>query len=77
MKDHERQEELLTKSKLNWTIVRPTGLSNSKREEKIRETFDNESKPGILISRQSVAKYLVDSLEKDSLAAKKVVISKD
>jgi hypothetical protein len=49
-KNHERQEEVLSKSKLNWTIVRPVDLSNSRREENIRETFDNGPKPSILNS---------------------------
>ena len=33
-KDHERQENKLKKSKLNWTIVRPTGLTNFKNDKK-------------------------------------------
>ncbi|WP_424120820.1 NAD(P)H-binding protein [Robiginitalea sp.] len=40
-KYHERQEKILSKSKLNWTILQPVGLSNSKREEKIGESFEN------------------------------------
>jgi len=75
-KDHERQEKIISESKLNWTIVRPVGLSNSKKEEKIRETFNNKPKPNILISRHSVAKYLLESLGNNSLTEKKVVISK-
>ncbi|AXT19520.1 hypothetical protein D7030_10375 [Flavobacteriaceae bacterium AU392] len=76
-KDHEKQEKILSESKLNWTIVRPVGLYNSKRETKIKESFENKPKPSILISRQSVANYLVDSLEKDYLIRKKVVISEE
>ena len=74
--DHEKQEQILTQSKVNWTIVRPVGLTNFKRKENIRVTSNNQPKPGILISRLSVAKYLVDSLEDDALINKKVVISK-
>lgn len=76
-RDHERQEKILSESKLNWTIVRPVGLSNSRKKEKIRETLDNNPKPNMLISRQSVAEYLVESLEKDYLIGKKVVVSKE
>ena len=75
-KDHERQEKIITKSKLNWTIVRPVGLSNSTKEETIKESFVNEPKPSMLISRRSLAKYLVESLENDTLIQKKVVVSK-
>ena len=76
-KDHERQEKKITESKLNWTIVRPVGLSNSRKEETVKETFANHPKPTILISRQSLAKYLVESLENNTLIQKKVVISKE
>lgn len=75
-KDHEKQESILEKSELNWTIVRPVGLSNFKTKEKIKESYNNQPKPGLLISRQSLAKYLVASLENHNLFRKKVVISK-
>ena len=59
------------KSKLNWTIIRPVGLSNSKKEEKIIENFNNEPKPTMLISRKSLAKYLLQSLITNHLIEKK------
>ncbi|MEM6378589.1 MAG: NAD(P)-binding oxidoreductase [Bacteroidota bacterium] len=74
--DHERQEKILSKSSLDWTIVRPVGLTNSKRKENIKETYGNTPKPSLLISRQSVAEYLVDSLKRAELIGKRVVISK-
>lgn len=74
--DHERQEKILVESNLDWTIVRPVGLTNSKRQESIQEIFDNASKPNLLISRQSVAEYLVNSVERLDLVGKKVTISK-
>lgn len=76
-KDHERQEQIITESNLDWTIVRPVGLSNSRRIERIRETFDSNPTPNLLISRHSVAQYLVESLEQDHLMKRKVVISKE
>jgi putative NADH-flavin reductase len=74
-KDHERQEELLIRSNLSWTIVRPVGLTNAKKNQEIMESFDNEPKPKLTISRASVAQYLVDALERENLIQKKVVIS--
>lgn len=74
--DHERQEKLLTDSDLNWTIVRPVGLTNSKKSESVLESFDNNPKPSLTISRQSVAEYLVNCLTNEHLKNKKVVISK-
>tara|TARA_A100001011_G_scaffold326260_1_gene349681 strand:+ start:38 stop:691 length:654 start_codon:yes stop_codon:yes gene_type:complete len=75
-KEHEKQEKIIYKSKLNWTIIRPVGLSNFKKEEKIIETFNNKPKPNMLISRKSLAKYLLQSITNDYLIEKKVVISK-
>lgn len=75
-KDHENQEEIITQSNLDWTIVRPVGLTNSKQREKIKESFGNNPKPNLLVSRQSVAEFLLESLTRVDLSKKKVVISK-
>ena len=74
--DHERQENILQQSHLDWSIARPVGLSNSKRTETIQESLNNKPKPSMLISRKSVGRYLVESLENETLIGKKVVISK-
>lgn len=74
--DHERQEALIESSHLDWTIVRPVGLTNSQKAEIVRETYDNEPKPKLTISRQSVAKYLVNCLAEGASIRKKVTISK-
>ncbi len=74
--DHERQEKVVKESKLNWTIVRPVGLTNSKKRENIKETFGNKPKPNLMISRQSLADYLVGSLKREDLVKQEIVISK-
>ena len=74
--DHNRQERIVSASALNWTIVRPVGLTNSSKEQSVLESFDNHPKPSLTISRKSVAGFLLDSLERDDLIKKKVVISK-
>lgn len=76
-KDHERQEKIIESSNLSWSIVRPVGLTNSTKEKKVRESFNNSPKPHLTISRQSVAGYLVESLKNDKLVRKKVVISQE
>jgi len=76
-RDHVRQEDLLSKSRLNWTIVRPVGLTNSGSNQVIRESFDNKPKPSLTVSRKRVAKYLVESLTNERLIFKRVVISKE
>ena len=76
-KDHEQQERLLKASALDWTIVRPTGLTNAKKSQKIRKTFGNNPKPSLTISRSSVAKFMVDAISASDMVKKTVVISKD
>jgi hypothetical protein len=73
--DHEKQEKILCSSKLNWTIVRPVGLTNSKGITSTAEHFDKTKKPNLTISRMNLAKYLINSLEKKELSGKKVVVS--
>ena len=74
-KDHERQENELKKSKLDWTIVRPTGLTNLKREKKIIESYNNEPKPKLTISRKNVAKFMANALKREELIGQTPVIS--
>ncbi|MBG6129164.1 putative NADH-flavin reductase [Aquimarina sp. EL_43] len=74
-KDHERQENELKKSKLNWTIVRPVGLTNFKKEKKVIESYNNKPIPKPTISRKNVAKFMVNTLKRDELIGKTPVIS--
>jgi len=74
-KDHEKQERLLELSNSKWTIVRPTGLTNFKKEKKIIESYNNEPKPNLTVSRKNVAKFMVDAMKKAELIGKKPVIS--
>ena len=75
-KDHEKQEKLIIDSNLDWTIVRPTGLTNSKRKQHVKETYQNKPKPSLMISRFAVARYMIDALQKKELFKKTVTISK-
>jgi len=75
--DHELQEKLLMESNLDWIIIRPTGLTNSKKPQKIRVTVDNNPKPSLTISRMSVAKYMVDMLFDKGSVKKALTISKE
>ncbi len=75
-KDHERQEELLEASGLNWTIVRPVGLINGTKLQLVKETFENSPKPSLTIDRATVANYMIESLENTTVFGQKVVISK-
>lgn len=74
-RDHERQENELRSSNLNWTIVRPVGLTNFKKQKKVIESYGNEPKPRLTISRKNVAVFMIDTLKKNELIGKAPVIS--
>lgn len=61
--DHGRQENLLKESGLDWTIVRPVGLTNSEKDKTIRVSYQSQPKPAFTIPRRLVAKFIIDALE--------------
>ena len=73
--EHESQEKLLANSNLNWTAVRPVALNDSKKMKTLRASFDNFPKPSLYISRQSVAKFMVDIVKSDEYDMKSPTIS--
>lgn len=74
--DHERQEKALMIADLDWTIVRPVGLVNSKKIQEVRVSYNNSPAPKLTISRKAVAEFMIEALEDDSLIRKLPVISK-
>jgi uncharacterized protein YbjT (DUF2867 family) len=74
-KDHERQEDLLKSSKLNYTIVRPVGLTNSVKEKEILISQNNIPKPNLTISRKNTAKFIVELLKDTFYSNQSVTIS--
>ncbi len=73
-RDHERQESLLQNTQLDWTAVRPVGLSNSKKEKEIFVSLNNEGKPGLMISRKNVARFMIQILEENSYLRQSPVV---
>lgn len=73
--DHERQEDLLSTTNLNWTIVRPVGLTNSQKIKKLIVSFNNHPKPKLTISRKHVAQFIVSQLNSSDYIRKMPVIS--
>jgi len=63
--DHERQEQLIRKSALDWTIVRPV-LLNDKDSDGYKTTMGKPLGGGI--SRKAVAKFILDALESEQFA---------
>ncbi|WP_167856383.1 NAD(P)-dependent oxidoreductase [Hymenobacter metallicola] len=76
MADKERQEALIQHSNLDWTIVRPAGLTNSKASGgyKVALSFANAKIKG-RISRADVAQFMLQQLTTDAFVGRAVGIS--
>ena len=61
--DHDRQEQLIRNSTLDWTIVRPVMLSN-KESGSYKATLGKPT--GGNISRAGLAKYTLDAVYRGS-----------
>ena len=73
--DHERQEELVKKSTLSWTALRPVFLSNSKTQNEVIVSFNNEPRPELYISRRKLAGFILNVLEKNLYLCQSPVVS--
>ncbi|MDO3624564.1 NAD(P)-dependent oxidoreductase [Mucilaginibacter sp. BT774] len=73
--DHEKQEALIKASNLDWTIIRPVGLTDSEKKREVKVSFDNQPKPSTTISRKNVALFMLDVLEKNLYTNQIPVIS--
>jgi putative NADH-flavin reductase len=60
--DHGVAEKLLTESPLEWTIVRPVGLTNHSSRQQVIVSFNGVPRPRLTISRQTVARFMLDAL---------------
>jgi uncharacterized protein YbjT (DUF2867 family) len=71
--DHDRQEQILRQSALDWTIVRPVML-NDKDSDEYKAVLGKPT--GGNISRKGVAKFILDSLESEKFVRDTVTLSK-
>jgi len=74
---HEDQESVLRQSELDWTAVRPVGLTNENEHSPIRVSYKGENKLLMTISRKDVAKFMLDILEDKKYFQTTPSISKD
>lgn len=63
--DKDRQEALIAESDLDWTIVRPTILTNGSRSRRVEVLRHPSTWRNGLVSRSDAANYLVDAIEDD------------
>lgn len=74
--DHERQENYVTQSHLDWTIVRPGAFVDGKRTGQYRHGFPSTDKTTELkIARADVADFLLKQLANDSYLYKTPSVS--
>lgn len=73
-RDHARQEELLASSEVIYTIIRPVGLINCDKVKDTQISFNNIPRPGLTISRNNVARFIIEAMETDLYVLKTPVI---
>ena len=72
--DHDLHEKIIEKSNFNWTILRPTALTNERKYHKVVPYEDN--KPKLTVGRKSLARFIIDIIEDKSYFKKKLVVSR-
>lgn len=72
---HEDQERVLRQSELDWTSVRPVGLSNNNQHKEILVRTKKEDPLKMTISRKDVAKFMLDILDNEHYFCKYPAIS--
>ncbi|VVC84653.1 NAD(P)H-binding protein [Sideroxydans sp. CL21] len=73
--DHDAQESELRRSGMDWTAVRAALLNNGKRLKTLVESYYNEPKPALTISRLHTARFLIDCLNDPATFRKAPTIS--
>jgi putative NADH-flavin reductase len=73
--DHDRQEKILENSDTDWTIVRPVGLNDKNENLSILTDKNSDVKIKSMISRNAVAHFILDCIEKDLYIKEKPGIS--
>lgn len=75
--DHAEQEKLLEKSTLDWTIVRPVGLTDRNDNLSILYNLNGNGRITSSISRNAVAHFILDCIDKKEFIKQKPAISNE
>jgi len=71
--DHNTNESRITKSQLNWTIVRPGGLTNGAKTDNLKHGCEmTKIKGSLSISRSNVAAFLFNQVSNKDYTNKSV-----
>ena len=61
--DHRSQEQVITASALDWTLVRPPNMTDEAGTGQIRHGFGGDEGPvGMYIPRADVARFMLDQI---------------
>ena len=74
--DHDIHEKVIENSNLNWTIIRPTALTNEIKYHDIEEFKGKRKINKITIGRKSLAKYVVKIIDDKYFYRKKITVSR-
>ena len=75
-RDHDLHEKIIESSNTNWTILRPTTLTNEKGYHEVKVHDGKEVRPKLTISRKSLAKFIVKIINDKSYFKKKLIVSR-
>ncbi|MFO7850731.1 MAG: NAD(P)H-binding protein [Spirochaetia bacterium] len=75
LEDLEAMEKLVSSSGLEWTLLRPAGLTEEEKTGNFRLGTDNETKVGP-VGREDLAFYAVEEIEKKAYPEAKPYITK-
>jgi putative NADH-flavin reductase len=74
--DHEKQEQYIFESELDWTIVRPTAFTNGTLTKSYKYDFGPEEKNlRLTISRADVADFILKQVTTDAFLRRAVSVS--
>lgn len=74
--DKTRQEAMIMRSALDWTIVRPVILTNRPASGKLQVLEDQDSWRNGLVARGDVAAYVIDAVEQALHVQKDIVLTR-
>lgn len=74
--DHKLQEDLINKSRLDFTIIRPSAFTNEAGTKNFKVDFNAQTRNlSLKISRKDIAYFMVDQLRSEKFIRKTVSIS--
>lgn len=74
MADKRRQEKIIEASNLEWTIIRPGGLTDEQGKEDVYKGIDSEIMAGP-IARSEVARFMLETVTSSKFSHEKPVIT--